>query len=494
VLCAFDASGRLVPPSVTLSVAAGAASIAVKPQRDRVYVAQTALAMAPSGERLAVSGGGVAVAPIAVGDRRPTNWTLTAGQISAEQSADDPARIEARLTNGSLSQVVAVAPGCSHDFTVASIVEADSKSGSAADAVAEIYWLNATGALLRGDSLTLPQSAVLVTQRRRLVPPEKSAQAEVRVRVSGGDCVLRTVSLKSTDTLLQDDAWQPGPATTSLLAITQDAGGITYRNVGTGDGSVVQNAALAVTGSYLLDFSGRVIAGAANALPGITVSFQDTTGAVVGAAQRIALEPFAFAAQPVQLAVPPSRAIATVRIGLPAGSALSVERLALISQPTVNVPCSFIAQSPGELHVANARIAYDLLPSAPPQPPAGGLSPPTPPNATPGDPAQACGCGDGQAAVTAQPASGPPLPPPARAGPASRVMRTIELPLTAIKGIGQGRQRRLNAAGISTIRDLATATPETVAHVLSGPGITVELGRELIDAAKSALAAQDDGR
>jgi predicted flap endonuclease-1-like 5' DNA nuclease len=496
VLYAFDANGRLVPPSITLPVAAGAAAIAVKPQGDRVYVARTALAMAPSGERLAVSGGGITVAPIAVGDRRPANWTLTAGQISAEQSADDPSRIEARLTNGSLSQVVAVASGCSHDLTVASIVEADSDAGSAANAVAEIYWLNATGARLRGDSLTLPQSAVVVTQRSRLVPPEGSAQAEVRVRVAGGDCVLRTVSLKSTDTLLQDDAWQPDPSTTSLLPITHDAGGTTYRNVGTGDGSVIQSAALAVTGSYLLDFSGRVIGGAANALPGITVRFQDATGAAIGAAQQIALDPFAFAAQPAQLSVPPSSAIATIRIVLPAGSGLSVERLALTSQPTVNVPCSFIAQSPGELHVSNARIAYDLLASASPRPPAGGLSPPTPPNATPGNLTQTCACAD-KAGVIGQPAPGLPLPAPAspaRAAPAARATRAIEPPLMTIKGIGPVRQRRLHAAGISTIRDLAVAAPETVAHALSGPGTTVELGRELIEAAKSALAAQDDGR
>ena len=183
-----------------------------------------------------------------------------------------------------------------------------------------------------------------------------------------------------------------------------------------------------------------------------------------------------------------------MRIALPPGAGLLVERIALIAQPEVQVPCSFVAQSPGQLHVSNARIAYEVQPAPPPQPPAGGLSPPTPPDATPGDPTT--GCCDANGSASAQPAPGPPLPAPGLArmvAPTRVATTTAELPLTSIKGIGAVRQRRLAAAGITTIRDLAAATPEAIARVLSGPGITPELGQTLIELARSALAAADRG-
>ena len=511
VLSEFDANGRLLPPSVRLPLDVSPAArsrpiaIAVKPQGDRIYVATTPLALDPAGGRLTATGrlvaGAtvdnwvVAIARVAVGDRRPANWTLTAGQIEPVQSSDNPSRIEAKLTNGSLSQVAAVAAGCSHDFTVASVIESASETGATADAVAEIFWLNATGTLLRGDSVTLPPSTNVVTRRNRFVAPAASAQAELWVRVAGGDCVLQMVSLKSTDTSSQVDAWQPDPSTGSLLAITHDAVGTTYRNIGTANGAVVQKAALKVAGAYALDFAGRVVVGAANALPSIAVCFQDANDVDLGATQQIELDPHTFAAQPAQLTAPASSATATMRIVLPAGAALTVERLSLASQPTVDLPCSFIAQSPGELHVSNARIVYDLQPVPLPQPPPGGLSSPTPPGATPGDGTQTCAPDGTQSSVIGEPAPGPALPAPAavRMTPPTVLAATVPEPaLTAVRGIGPAREQQLIAAGITTIRDLAAATPETVADAL-GPLATVELGRTLIEAAMSALTPEDSG-
>jgi DNA-binding beta-propeller fold protein YncE len=490
VLHAFDGRGRL-RQSIALPNEAGTASIAVKPQGDRIYVAGAALAVDPGGSRLAVSGGDTEVARVAVGYRRPVNWALTAGQVAPQPSSGNPARIQARLSSGSLSQVVTVAPGCSHDFTVVSLVDLAAKDAPAADAVAEIFWLNATGGLLRGDSVTLPPSANFVTQCTRFTPPERSAQAEVRVRAAGGDCVLQTVSLKTTDALLRDDAWQPDPGGSALLAITQDATGTTYRNLGTTDSAVMQRAELTAAGNYSLDFAGLVIAGAANTSPSIAITFQNANGAVLGAGHRITLDLLAFAGQPAQIMAPPSSAAVTIRIILPAGGGLAIERLSLVSQPTVAFPCSFIAQSPGQLHVSNAHVVYDTQAAPPPQPPPGGLSNPTPPETTPGNSSQTCACNGAQQTGTARegkPTAVLPAPMAMRTtAPVSLTARASEQPLIAVKGIGPARERRLVAAGIARISDLAVATPEAVAKALGGPAGGVELGRTLIEEAKSLL-------
>jgi predicted RecB family nuclease len=67
-------------------------------------------------------------------------------------------------------------------------------------------------------------------------------------------------------------------------------------------------------------------------------------------------------------------------------------------------------------------------------------------------------------------------------------------PLTSIKGVAEARARRLQAAGIRTISDLAQATPEQVAAALAGsPAVTAELVTGIIARAKAALAAQKPG-
>ena len=58
-----------------------------------------------------------------------------------------------------MSQVVAVSPGCPHDFTVVAGVRMTDEKGPPPDAVAEIFWLDASGGLLRGDALSLALTA-----------------------------------------------------------------------------------------------------------------------------------------------------------------------------------------------------------------------------------------------------------------------------------------------------------------------------------------------
>ena len=287
-LITFDERGSPVTPA-TLTFPAPTArmagcALAVKPQGDRIYVSEGPLAINPQGDRLVSADKTIAV--IAVGNRALSAWTLTAGAAVPVRLPGEPARIAAQLDDGALSQVVAVAPTCFHDLTVNARVPA---GGGSPDAAAETLWLDANGALLRSDSLALPASELFVTRRSRAEPPPGSAQAEVRISVTGGSCVFRTVCLKASDELLRDDAWEPDPATPASIVLTSDAAGTTYRNVGTADAAQIQQLAFDPGATYELDFSGSATPGASNANPYLELRYSDASGANVGAPQRIAI-------------------------------------------------------------------------------------------------------------------------------------------------------------------------------------------------------------
>jgi predicted flap endonuclease-1-like 5' DNA nuclease/outer membrane protein assembly factor BamB len=516
-LLAFDDRGGVGPgPAIALGTFSGKQiALAVKPQGDRLYVAMTPLALAPAGDRLVavgVEGAAAIIAAAAIGTRQPTAWTLTAGSVVSEQ-AGDPPLFETILSAGSLSQVVAVVPGCSYDLTIETLVtHALRMLTRTAEAVAEVFWLDSSGTLLRGDSLALPNSTLFVRQQMRLTPPPTSAQVEVRVRVADGICVLRTTSLRMSDSVLQDDAWQPDASAPSSIAVTKTATATTYRNAGVADAALVQGLTLAANTVYLLDFSGTAIAGAANASPYFEVSYQDTSGASIGTPSQIAVDPVGFSSRSARLTAPPSSTVAQLRIVLPAAASLVAERLQFLPQPLVAVPCTFIAQSSGELHVSRAQIVYDWAPATPPQPPKGGLNAPTPPDRTPGDPAcPPCPCettattAPAQAvstpAVTAVPIPTPvpvpapvPVPDPAVAPSQPTLSVDPGLPLTSIQGIGAARAERLVAAGIRTLRDLAEAAPARVIAAFAGTvGATPALASTLIERARLALVEPQTG-
>ncbi|SED64763.1 Helix-hairpin-helix domain-containing protein [Rhizobiales bacterium GAS188] len=502
-LLTFDSRGRIGPtPAIALGSFSGRQiALAVKPQGDRLYAAMTPFALAPAGDRLVAVGVSATVEAIiaaaAIGARQPTAWTLTAGSVVSVETSDDPPRLEAFLSAGSLSQVVAVAPGCSYDLAVETLVTHPLRTPmQTIEAVAEVFWLDSSGTLLRGDSLALPNSTLFVRQQKRLTPPPASAQAEIRVRVADGICLLRATSLKMSDSVLQDDAWRPDPAAPSLIVITKTASATTYRNTGIATAALVQNVTLNVNTTYLLDFSGSAIAGAANASPDLELSYQNASGAAIGTPSRIAVDPIGFSSRSARLTAPPSSTAAQLRIVLPAASALVAERLQLLPQPAVAVPCTFIAQSSGELHVSRAQIVYDWAPAAPPLPPKGGLSAPTPPDRRPGDPAcPPCPCEASAEAVGAAPV---PVPAPLTGAVVPVVVPVVpvvlEVPLTSIQGIGAARAERLVAAGIRTVRDLATATPARIIAAFTGTvAATPALASTLIERAKLALAEPQTG-
>jgi hypothetical protein len=503
-LLALDGSGRFAPTSAIAlgSFSGDRISLAVKPQGDRVFVAATPLALSPAGDELVAAGEdaqGTIIAAVAIGTRQPTAWTLTVGTVVTAETSDAPPSLAAFLSEGSLSQVVAVAPGCSYDLTLDTLVMHQRRAPTqVSEAVAEVFWLDSSGTLLRGDAEILLNSTLFVRQQIRLKPPPTSAQAEIRIRVAGGTCVLRTVSLIMNDSLLQGDGWHADPATPSTIVVTKTETATTYRNAGIAAAALAQNIIVQANTTYLIEFRGSAITGAGNASPYLEVSYQDASGVSLGMPSRIAVDPGGFANRPALLTAPPSSAAAQLRIAIPAAASLIAERLELLPQPTVAVPCTFIAQSSGELHVSKAQVVYDRLPAAAPQPPSGGLNPPTPPDRKPGDPVcPSCPDEAPMAARMGQPMPAPagevvpvtsPAPPPA--GEVGSPVRIVgpDLPLTSIRGIGAARADRLSAAGIRTVRDLAAAEPRRIIAAFTGTvAATPALASALIERARLAL-------
>ena len=514
-LIAVTATGR-AGQSVTLPIApaTGRLNLLVKPQGDRVYIAPLAMALDPAGARLVAGGGisGAGVIAVPVGARRPSGWSLTAGRTDPVEAGDTPPRIEAALapdggTDGALSQVVAVSPGCSHELAVTARLIGGygfraMANGSARlpEAAADLFWLDASGALLRADTLALPPSRLAVTQSLRVTPPATSAQAEIRLRVASGVCVLRGVTLRMTDAALRDDAWQRDPTAASPAVASDDADGVLYSNPGIGMAALTQQVALETTGAWVLDLQASARANPAGEVPGVEIQYLDALGAGLGGAQAFPVTAPAFAAAPALLNVPIAAAGAQVRLTLPAGASLRVRRLQLRPRPMAVLPCGFIAQSPGTLHVSNARIVYDLAPATAPGLPAMGLSSPTPPGSSPGDPACAVESGADMAATVfpsvlpapARQASPRLAEKPAAAGRATMPAPIAAVPLTDIDGIGTARAQRLQTAGIATLRDLAAASPARVLVALGGAvGVTPALVAALIARAKDRLATAD---
>ncbi|MGB9366926.1 MAG: hypothetical protein WCE79_13035 [Xanthobacteraceae bacterium] len=495
-LLALDMRGR-VAQSVALPTMGGLhMGLAVKPQGDQLYVADVPLAIDPAGQHLVAISPVQTIVAVPIGDRRPVAWTLTAGSVAPHRSSEPPTIGGAAIENGALSQVIAVAPGCINDFAIKTTVSSpDGVASTAAEAFAELFWLDAAGALLDSVELPLPPSSRAVKQSRRVQSPPASAQAEVRIRVVGGTCIVRSVSLQAADGAIEQDAWR-AEANPQAIRISARDNITTYQNLGAAEVALAQTVMLTKSVPYEMDFRGSA-SGDPAAAPYFELRYRDANGAYLGDAARVALDPLGFSRRPAALLPPAAATSAQIRMVLPRGASISAESVQLVPRPVTAVPCTFIAQSPGEVHVSNAQIVYEWRPGPRPAPPAGGLNPPTPPGSTPGDASCCDPCGETDAAAADLRAVAAFSVLSANVSPAgmlAAVIRTeFDAPLTSIIGIAAARERRLNAAGILTLRDLAAATPAQVVTALEGTvAPTPELAIILIGRARTALGMQPD--
>ena len=243
--------------------------------------------------------------------------------------------------------------------------------------------------------------------------------------------------------------------------------------------------------------------------------------------------------------VPDDVTEAEFAIQLPAGSQVVVERLRVLSGARLGIPIRVFAEAPGELTVSNINVVTDTRPSHPPPAPETGLCAPTPPGKDPsGEDCDYCpGCagehGTRHAEIVLTPARrtavqarcvncGTATVRPARRAVASAsparmsavkplailrkpvsavAVRSLVAPSAAVVGTGTpvvasgavalkailglriGERTSLENAGIRSVQDLASASPERVAKALQG-GSSPSRPAQLISRARGLLIEQ----
>jgi DNA-binding beta-propeller fold protein YncE len=464
----------------------------------------------------------------------PLEWTLTSGSVEPRCFAGDLAALlgrprfvvvgtredATRPEPSAISQVVPVAGGCRYEFSFRALADQP-------DSVGEVLWRPGDCGLAHADRvpiIELERSAsvrreasvpALLLHRAVLDAPAGAQQAEVRFTTPpGGVAAVGFVSLKGTDAAgVNSDlrqrqnggalGWDSDPRGAD---VTVDPAGAAVRvaNDGAGVGALVQKVPITAGGVLELELVGRCTAAGSAPGPQLEIRFLDATDAAVGDAATAPLTPQSF--DHVTLAVePPTGAVdAEVRLELPAGAVVELERITVRQEAAVDVPLVFRSEAPGELTVANAQVAFDVPEVAPPGLPRTGLCPPTRPGDDPGtEPKPACGCcgshetGDEATAVvtaSGRPAvlrrcancgcrtvsvSGTPSPRAPVLSPSRPLANAlgVGLPrepgaaaatLLDVVGIGPVRARKLARVGIATIDRLATADADVVAALLGG--------------------------
>ncbi|MBV8581277.1 MAG: PD40 domain-containing protein, partial [Candidatus Eremiobacteraeota bacterium] len=510
------------------------------------------LAAAPSGTRLYLADASAGtLASMSIGTLVPADWTPSGTvQLSPVATAspvvllgDLPSKTSGSVPNdASISQVVPVAGGCGYIFSfqavAAGVVQPHTTTTTAAkpDATAEVFWLDGQCGLAKTD--TIPIAGVrgrrLTAYRTALSAPTGAVQAEVRFRATAGTLAeVGTASLAgSTDTVTNGDlqqigsdgvptGWTVSPSGARVAVSASPAAAVNasststvrVRNPGTQAVELTQTVDLSNNpASVQLACDARTSATSASAstTPALAIDFAGSDGTALGTTTSIALAPGDFDQHPAELAVPAQAAHATVRLQLPPSAAVDVRTLTLSPVNRVNVPVAFVAQSPGELRVSNAVVAYERVPLPPPPVPANGLCTPTPANRTPGDGCAAeggcwCTCCNAKRMMQRTTATTTPAGRPAMVGtcttcgttmlavggtvagrPTVTAIPTLLVPsspkgtvvgimsprqvpqLTDVPGIGATRASALTAAGITSVDALARAKPEMIANTLRG--------------------------
>jgi DNA-binding beta-propeller fold protein YncE len=558
----------LVRRSVVQSVDASPAltSLAITPQGDQLYAGAASVIEA------ATSGTPLSYLPI--GARLPADWFLTSGEISLlclPQVSDahvvallGPADRTAPTQPSALSQVTPISGGCTYDFSFA---------GTTNDprAVAEVIWRGQGCGGIKTDSVAIPavtettstfvlghaagvnQPATnsfaaagnppnLAPARARLTAPLGANSAEVRFTVPDGSAYIALPSLKGSaeglvNTGLQPqqpsqtglpDQWTVSPATARGFLTTHSGGEVVLRNTGPDTADLVQTATVTAGQPFNFEFIGRALTLNASNNPKLSLRWLKSDGSEAATAVSQDIAPEAFDTRPMSGQVPDGATQVEVHLGLPSGTALSVDRVSLQMPKATQVPVSFVAQSPGQLRVSAAQVGYDIAKPAPPPVPAAGLCPPTPPGQKPGaQPAGSCHCSCCQAetqitnAASAMTPAGRPMMvgrcadcgnqvvsgggkltagalqpltlrmvPTHFTRPVSAETLTLKPApaplLTEVVGIGKARAQQLERAGIKSVREFAAADPEYVAKVVVG--VSVKNAALLVEHAKKLLA------
>lgn len=506
-ILALETPGLGILHATSVSLGAGAFDLALTPDGRRGFVAggedlhvidlarrteigkihgaALSVTVTPQGDRiLATYAQMVGLYAIPIGAPVPAEWVVISGRV-ARDCLGDPARPVAVLgglgdeavpADSIVAQVVPIAPKCDYELSFDGIAIGEG-------AVAEVLW-RGEGCTPAG-SVSLPiepandarllESSSLHPHRLRLDPPAGATQAEIRFRVPVGGAAVTAASFKAIDAVLGAgdlrpgmagvaDPWTQTPAAVpGFTRLPAGSSGTRLRNAGAREVVLGQTVPVTAGSAFTLEVQGR---SRGPLRPVAAAALRWLAGDAPLSAPPITLEipPGSFDGLAAAGTVPTGADRAELRVTIPPGITLDVERIELRFPGFVTVPVNFIAEAPGELALLDWRIAWNERDLPPPPVPATGLCPPTPPAPSVFGPSSSKGA-DGC----------DPCDPEKGAA----------LPITRVNDIGRSRARVLHANGLGSLEAIATSDVKTLSGLLRG--VTEESAARIIVSARELL-------
>jgi hypothetical protein len=427
--------------------------------------------------------GSLAVIP--VGPSVPAAWTLTSGQVRRVplpglgpavllgdlREATVGKREPTSVSTVAISQVVPVASGCTYELSFLALA-------SERDAVAEILWKTGACGTARTDTVAiLPGEEVtsFPIYRQRFQAPDGATQAEVRFRAPAGVVALiDQASFRGTAASVVNgeltgaglpEPWQISPQAAAGVSVAAQGDGLRLRNASAAEAAAVQEIELGESRDFLLEAQARSV--------GTRPARIEVRWLPAGTTAVWELPVEGFEGLSASGTAPEGPIGAELRLVLPPGTAMDVRKVDLRFPEPAQVPVTFVAQSPGEMAVLGWELLYDQVPGTRPPVPASGLCAPERPPLVAGEKAADgdCCCDEEETPVAA-----------AFGAPAAVI---VPVPVTAIPGIGKGRNRRLQEAGLNSVQALAGTDPVALRQVL--PGTPQRVAVDIILAARRQL-------
>jgi predicted flap endonuclease-1-like 5' DNA nuclease len=350
----------------------------------------------------------------------------------------------------------------------------------------------------------------------------------------------------NTLTAGKPDSWTVQAAQTAALTFVDTGTSVQITNGGSATADLFLKPAVQAGNQFLLVLQATVIqptepgASATKQTARLELRWFDASNSPIRPSPGLDIAPGAFDYSAAGGTVPRTAALAEIHLLVPSGMVLNIKAISLRFFQPVTIPISFVAQSPGNLTVSAMSVAYEPAASVPLPVPPGGLCPPTPPPQaaqTSHNSCFCCCCGTQRPVKNPKPTTTPggrpgttgtcaqcgttltrlggQLTPGSTNIPTTFTYTHATAPvtteqlvsiieslqtsttgqsgqltvgeLTRVTGIAQARASQLEAAGITTLQQLAGSQKETIAAILEGPGMSPDVAQTFIDQAKKLL-------